>query len=391
MKILFFLGYPNPTADAAWTRISFFVNAWSKKGCSIEVSGVFTYKSLQKRGVRNSGNVNIFNLIFRMQLTHSLIFAFNSFMSFIVSTLLLIARKPSIAIVSVPAGDVGLGALMACRLLGVKCVVDYRDEWEDCVIILTNNKAGKLFYSAVKKVATNLYAKSEIVAAVTPSLMRVLKQRGLGNVTLITNGADVKTFKPLSHGKKNEGFTIFYCGGVGDYYRLDVVVRAIRKLVERNLNDIKLVVAGQGEIEKLLRISAEVGLSSKVSYVGAINSKPELAQLIGMADVGMVPYDGRPLWKNSVPAKFYEYCACGLPVIATAHEDSILAEFIREHKIGITSPPMNEEKLAEAIYWMHQNRIFRETAGKRARLLIEEGFDRNKIANDFLNLLKTVD
>jgi glycosyltransferase involved in cell wall biosynthesis len=116
-----------------------------------------------------------------------------------------------------------------------------------------------------------------------------------------------------------------------------------------------------------------------------------LAQLIGMADVGMVHYDDNPLWKNSVPAKFYEYCACGLPVIATAHEDSILAEFIREYRIGITSPPMNEEKLAEAIYWMYQNRIFREAAGKRARLLIEEKFDRNKIANDFLNLLKTVD
>lgn len=391
MKILFFLGFPNPSADAAWTRISFFANAWSKKGCSIEVSGVFTYKSLQKIGVRNSGNVNIFNLIFSMQLTHSLIFAFNSFMSFIVSTLLLVARKPSIAIVSVPAGDVGLGALMACRLLGVKCVVDYRDEWEDRVIILTNNKAGKILYSAVKELATSLYAKSEMVAAVTPSFMRVLKQRGLGNVTLITNGADVKTFKPLSHGKKNEGFTIFYSGGVGGYYRLDVVVRAIKRLVERNLNDIKLVVAGQGEIETVLRLAAELGLSSKVNYVGTINSKAELAQLIAVADVGIVPYDDNPLWKNSVPAKFYEYCACGLPVIATAHEDSSLAEFIREYRIGITSPPMNEEKLAEAIYRMHQNRIFREAAGKRARLLIEERFDRNKIANDFLNLLKTVD
>lgn len=391
MKILFFLGYPNPTADAAWTRISFFANAWSKKGCSIEVLGVFTYKSLQKRGVRTSGIVNISNLIFRMQLMHPLIFAFNSFMSLIVSTLLLIVRKPSVAIVSVPAGDVGLGALMACRLLGIKCVVDYRDEWEDWFRILTNNKAGRLFYSAAKKVATNLYAQSEIVAAVTPSFMRVLKQRGLGNVTLITNGADVKTFKPLNHGKKNESFTIFYSGGVGGYYRLDVVIGAIKRLVERNLNGIKLVVAGQGEIEALLRLVAELGLSSKVDYVGAINDKSELAQLIGMADVGMVPYDDNPLWKNSAPAKFYEYCACGLPVIATAHKDSILAELIREYRIGITSPPLNEEKLAEAIYWIYQNRIFRETAGKRARLLIEEKFDRNKIAIDFLNLLKTVD
>lgn len=389
MKILFFLGFPNPSADAAWTRISFFANAWSREGCSVEVSGVFTYKSLQKRGVINSGNLNIFNFIFSIQITHSLIFAFNSFISFIVSTLVLIARKPSIAIVSVPTGDVGLGALMACRFLGVKCVVDYRDEWEDYAMSLVNNKAGKLFHSAVKKFATNLYAKSEFIATVTPGFMKALKQRGLRNVRLITNGADVETFKPSSFEKKNEGFTILYSGAVGAYYRLDVVVRAIRRLVERNLSDIKLVVSGQGEIETLLRLAAELGLSSKVNYVGAINSKAELAQLIGMADVGIVPYDDNPLWKNSVPAKFYEYCSCGLPIIATAHEDSILAEFIREYRVGITSPPMNEEKLAEAIYWMYQNRIFREAAGKRARLLIEEKFDRNKIAEEFFTLIRT--
>ena len=41
-------------------------------------------------------------------------------MSVIVTMFYLIADRPSIAIVSVPTGDVGLGAIMACRLLGVK-------------------------------------------------------------------------------------------------------------------------------------------------------------------------------------------------------------------------------------------------------------------------------
>lgn len=388
LKVLFVLGHPNPIPSAAWTRIGFFGDAWSKRRHNVDVLGVFTPTTLQKRGIAKFDEVNIFNFIFNVNLNHPIVFVINSLFSFIVSTFFLIAKRPHVTIVSVPTGDAGLGALMACRLLGVKCVVDYRDEWEDYLISLTNNKAEKIFYCAVKKLATNLYAKSEMVAAVTPSSMRATKQRGLENVTLITNGADVKTFKPLSFEKKNEGFTIFYSGGVGGYYRLDVVARAIKRLVERNLNDIKLVVAGQGEIEMLLRLAAELGLSSNVNYVGAINSKAELAQLIAVADVGMLPYDGHPLWKNSLPAKFYEYCACGLPVIATAHEDSLLAGFIREYKIGITSPPMNEEKLAEAIYWMYQNRIFREAAGKRARALIEEKFDRNKIAEEFLSLIK---
>jgi glycosyltransferase involved in cell wall biosynthesis len=388
LKVLFVLGVPNPFPGAAWTRIGFFAENWSKKGHEVDVLGTFSYASFQEMGAETFGKVNILNFIFNLGIDHPLVFTINSLMSFIVSTLFLIAKRPNITVVSVPTGNVGLGALMACKLIRVKYVVDYRDEWEDYVISFTNNNAERVFYYAIKKLATRLYAKGKVIAAVTPSSMRVLKQRGLENVALITNGADVKTFKPLSFGKKNEGFTIFYSGLVGEYYRLDVVVRAIKRLVERNLNDIKLVVAGQGEIETLLRLAAELGLSSNVNYIGAINSKVELAQLVAMADVGLVPYDDNPLWKNSLPAKFYEYCACGLPVIATAHEDSLLAEFIREYRIGITSPPMNEEKLVEAIYWMYQNRIFREAAGKRARLLIEEKFDRNKIAEEFLNLLR---
>jgi glycosyltransferase involved in cell wall biosynthesis len=388
MKVLFVLGSPNPFPGAAWTRIGFFAENWSKKGHEVDVLGTFSYASFQEMGAETLGRVNIRNFIFNMDLEHPLIFTLNSLISFVVSTLFLIAKRPNIAVVSVPTGNVGLGALMACKLIRVKYGVDYRDEWEDYALSRTNNKTEKIFYYALKKFATSLYAEGKSIAAVTPNYMTALRQRGLKNVTLVTNGADVKAFKPLSFGKKIEGFTIFYSGVVGEYYRLDVVVRAIKRLVERNLNDIKLVVAGQGEIETLLRLAAELGLSSKVDYVGAIESRAELAQLIGMADVGIVPYDNNPLWKNSLPAKFCEYCACGLPVIATAHEDSLLAQLIKEYKIGITSPPMNEKKLAEAIYWMYQNRIVGEAAGKRARLLIEEKFDRNKIAEEFLNLLR---
>jgi hypothetical protein len=119
------------------------------------VLGTFSYKSLYKKGVEKTGKVNIFNFVFNMGLNHPLIFALNSIISFIVSTLFLLAKKPNVTVVSVPTGDVGLGALMACKMLKVKYVVDYRDEWEDYTISLTNHKIGKLFYSIIKRLATS--------------------------------------------------------------------------------------------------------------------------------------------------------------------------------------------------------------------------------------------
>jgi colanic acid biosynthesis glycosyl transferase WcaI len=218
--------------------------------------------------------------------------------------------------------------------------------------------------------------------------MEALKQRGLNNVKLITNGADAKTFKPLSKGKKNKSFTMFYSGGIGGYYRLDVAVKSMKKLTDKGLNDIKLVIAGAGEIEELLKLARELGISSEIEYKGVIDDKAKLARLIAESDVGLIPYDDNPLWKNPLPAKFYEYCACGMPVIATVYDDSLLAMYIRKYGIGVTSPPMDKKKLAEAIYWIYKNKSFREAAGKKARALIEEKFDRNKIAEESLNLLK---
>jgi len=388
IKILFVLGYPNPFPGAGWTRIGFFAEDWSKKGHAVEVLGTFSYKPFYKKGVRKMSNINIFNIIFNIGLRHPLIFILNAITSFMGSILFLVSRKPDVAIVSVPTGDVGLGALMACRLTKTKCVVDYRDEWEDYAMSLATSRVGRFFYSAVKKLATIIYAKSQLVTTVTPNLVDSLKSRGVVNVRLVPNGADVRVFKPLTSKKKNRVFTLFYSGGIGYYYRLDVVVKALKRLVDNGLRDVKLVIAGEGEVQKILDLALKLDISDNIDYKGSISDKAELVRLINESDVGLIPYDDNPLWKNSLPAKFFEYCACGIPVIATAYEDSLLAEFIRKYEIGVTSPPMDEEKLAEAIYYIYENESFRAAAGKRARLLIEEKFDRNKIAVEFLNLVR---
>ena len=386
MKILFVLGFPNPFPSAAWTRIGFFAENWSKKGHAVGVLGAFTFSTLQKRGGWKFGKVRIFNLIFNMNLGNPLVFTINSLMSVIVSMFYLIADRPRIAIVSVPTGDVGLGAIMACRLLGVKCVVDYRDEWEDYAKSLVGRKSEKMFYSAVGRLAFNLYSNSGLVVAVTSKLVHVLKQRGLTNVALVPNGADVKTFKPSP--KKDDGFKLFYSGGVGGYYRLDVVLKAIKRFIEKGPKNVTLIIAGDGTIHDVLIMASQLGISKNVSYMGVIREKTELADIIAEANVGLIPYDDNPLWKNALPAKFFEYCACGLPVIATVYEDSLLGKLIRDNAIGIISPPLDDVKLAESFYALYCNNSFRKAAGNKARILIEEKFDRNKIAEEYLKLIK---
>jgi len=49
-----------------------------------------------------------------MDLVFLMVFIIKAMFSFTVSTLFIFLRKPNIAIVSMPAGDAGLGAIMVC-------------------------------------------------------------------------------------------------------------------------------------------------------------------------------------------------------------------------------------------------------------------------------------
>jgi glycosyltransferase involved in cell wall biosynthesis len=362
----------------------------------IEILGAVSYKSIQKRGARKFSDANIFNLILNIGVNNPSIFILNSFLSLIISTLFLFTKRPNIVIISMPTGDIGLGALFACRLTRVKCIVDYRDEWEDYMLSLNSSKIRKAFYSFVKKLMASLYAKCNLTVAVTPNLLLRLKSRGVTKVKCIPNGADVNLFKPYDKkavrrklGLRKDDFIIVHSGGIGAYYRLDIVVRALAKLDASLRSKVKLLMVGYGpDLPKIMNMAKNLSLEDSMIYLGLKNDKRELAEILSAADVGLIPYDNSPLWKNSVPAKFYEYCACGIPVVATVHDDSHLGELIKRHEIGRTSPPLDEEKLANAIYWLYKNKSFRESAGKRARQLIEEKFDRNKIAERFLDLIR---
>jgi glycosyltransferase involved in cell wall biosynthesis len=384
LKILFILGFSNPFPGAGWTRIGFFAEAWSKKGHSVEVLGALDCRMFRKKGVQKIGKINIFDIILRIGSSHPLVFILNVTASLFISIIFLMVRKPNIVLVSVPPGDVGLGALLACQLTKTKCIVDYRDRWEDYAISTANTKIQKTFYQTIKKLMMKLYSSSVGLVTVVPANISYLKKQKIERIRLVPNGADIRIFKPMQRKKNSQDFRIVFVGGVGPYYRLDVVVEALELLVTKRLINAKLFIVG-GERKTITNILQNCNIKDKIVLLGEISNLRRLSEIIAQSDVGVIPLAGNYIQaKIALPVKFFEYCACGIPVVATVPDDSILAKLIKENKIGITIPPMDKVKLAEAIHKIYECKSFRETASKRARLFIENNFDRNKISDIFL-------
>jgi glycosyltransferase involved in cell wall biosynthesis len=389
-RTVFFLDESHPTPGAPWTRISSFAKAATAKGYSVDIIGIFSPKALEQRGIKRISNLNIINLIFKVPLPNPFIFTANLLASLVISTFVLIGRRPMVAVVSFPGGDSASGFLVACALLRIKTVIDYRDEWENQFIFSVMPSFSRRFYKLIKKIWPRLfYSRASFVSVVTQPFVKALKESGVDNVILVPNGASSSSFKPLENKLDDGLFKIVYSGGIGEYYRLDIVVSSLKKLADRGFQNIRLIMVGRetnhAVLDNILAYAFDNGLKSSVIYLGNKSDVTELSKIIAGADVGIVPYDDNPLWKNGLPAKFWEYCASGLPVIATVFKDSILARLIKERDIGLTVNPLDVDGLAEAIKKLSLDPEFRIVAGKRARILIERDFNRDKISEDFIN------
>jgi len=246
---------------------------------------------------------------------------------------------------------------------------------------------------------SNCYKKSNSIITVTSPLIRSLSSRGVKNIKFIPNGADCKYFKPYykyqerdefkkSYGFNKEDFILVYSGGIGGYYRIDIVIEALKKVVDR-IPNIKLLVIGYGltsQIDDLMTLSKKLNLDNNVLFISA--KADELSKLLSCCNVGVVPYDSNPLWKNSLPVKSFEYLACGLPLISTVYKDSVLGKMIEENEIGVISNPEDIDALAKAIEKIYYSNL--SISSKRAISFVRKNYDRNDTAKEFMELLETV-
>jgi len=395
MKILFILHYPNPFPGAAWTRISFFAQFLKDQGYEVSVNGAFSCKTLNRFGITNFHGLKLYNITPIIMLNNIFSFIFNIVSSVLTSFFLMIFNRPDVIVISVPRGDTAFGPCFFALALRKKVIIDYRDEWEDYSINIAKTEINRRLKKSLKKHMTDFYLKSNHVITTTEHMVHNLSMRGVRNVKLIANGADIKIFKPYEKVKLRQtlgfdesDFIFVYSGAIVSYYRVDVVVRAIAGLIQRNQN-VKLLLVGRETYDKKLQILIKkLGIQNNIINLGEVMERMELAKILSASDVGIIPYDANPLWKNTIPAKSLEYFACGLPVVATAYPDSILGKLITENQIGLISEPENVADLSNTLEKIFKDQRFVKEAQQKACKLVQERFDRNKIALEFLKLLK---
>lgn len=142
-----------------------------------------------------------------------------------------------------------------------------------------------------------------------------------------------------------------------------LLVKAIKILKDRGMDNIKLIFAGDGDQRQNIDdLISDMGLASWVRSLGVRHDIPELMNMI---DIYCLPslFEG-------LPFSLIEAMAAGLPCVATNVEGN--SEIVRNLQNGMLVGSNNLEELANALQKLSIDKVLRETIGSRAAQDVKE-------------------
>lgn len=226
----------------------------------------------------------------------------------------------------------------------------------------------------------------DFLAVVSKSMIDYAIEAGCppSKVGVVYNGIDFDNIPSggienlKKYGIAKDDFIILFLGRLRPVKCPDDLVRAFPKIAKKVPNA-KLVIAGKGEErDNLERLVFELNLRDRVLFTGFVWGDDKWS-LLKNCDVFVLP---------SVVEAFgitvIEAMACGKPVIAT--NVGPFLEIIKTGETGLLVPLHATEDLADAIIELALDEEKRKEMGERAGKDVEERFDINKIADEYLEI-----
>ncbi|KXS55375.1 MAG: group 1 glycosyl transferase [Marinobacter sp. T13-3] len=234
------------------------------------------------------------------------------------------------------------------------------------------------------------YHSAHRLVGLSPGIVEGIKKRGVPaeKVAMVPNGCDLDIFtnsaKPWRPNEISDSdLMAVFAGTHGMANGLDAVLDAAGELKRRGREDIKFLLIGSGKLKPALMARAnQEGLSDVVFHEPV--KKSELAGLMRATDIGMQILANVPaFYYGTSPNKFFDYIAAGVPVLN--NYPGWLAEMIEREQCGYAVPPADPVAFADALEKAAAERDQLQAMAERAKGLAEREFDRDKMANEWVD------
>jgi glycosyltransferase involved in cell wall biosynthesis len=222
--------------------------------------------------------------------------------------------KPDEIYISTP-GPIGLLALLAAKLLKVKCTGIYHTDFSmEVSKIIEDESVSRILGNAIKW----FYEKMDEIGVFTEEYIKILADRGFdtSKMRIFNKGIDSALFHPLkSEARENDtlndipkGINLLYAGRVSKDKNVAFLLNVYRELIKHH-DDINLVIAGDGPYLDTIKQNARD--LQRVRFLGLVEHD-KLPLIYSCADLLVFPSA-----TDTFGMVVLETQSCGVPALVS--------------------------------------------------------------------------
>lgn len=401
MKILFITDNFPPEVNAPATRTYEHCQKWIKKGVKVtiitcapnfphgQVYEGYKNKLYQKEQIDGIEVIRVWSYIAanRGVVKRILDYVSFAFMAFFVG----LFQKADVIIATSPQFFTTWAASGLSKIKRKPWVFELRDLWPDSIKTVGAIKQGRVL-DLLEKIELSLYRDSDKVIAVTQAFKANLIDRGISQkkIKVVTNGSNMELFTPrekdqtlLRALKLQDKFVIGYIGTHGMAHSLDFITQAISKIDDPNIHF--LFIGDGAKKSEIVSLASALDLKN-ITFLDPI-AKEEVPRYLSIIDVSLAPLKKSDTFKTVIPSKIFEASAMQKPTLLGVEGQA--KEIIEKYNAGLCFQPENEEDFITKVKLMKDDKFLYKSYQEGCKQLALD-FDREKLANDMLEILKNL-
>lgn len=304
--------------------------------------------------------------------------------------------RPDVVVVSSPTFFSILSAWALAKAKRARLVVEIRDLWPAIFVelgVLTNRWVIK----ALETVELGSYGAADAVVVVSDGFRENLVGRGVpaSKIHTIRNGVDLERFAPGSADPRRRDETrrrlgapdgavlVLYVGAHGISHGLRSIADAVARLRGTGVH---MAFVGEGAAKHELEDHIKTLGTDNITTLPGV-PRDEVPRLLDAADICLVPLRDVPLFSTFIPSKLFEYLGAGKAVIGSVRGEP--AAILREAGALVVEPE-DVDGIARAIEELACDPDRRSAMGEQGRRYVEANFDRRRLADGYLDVLRSV-
>jgi glycosyltransferase involved in cell wall biosynthesis len=204
------------------------------------------------------------------------------------------------------------------KLFGVKYIFDHHDINPELYIAKYNKKG--LFYKFLLLVERLTFMTANYSIATNESYRQIALTRGKmkpERVTVVRSGPKLDRLRITAGNikyRKGRKHLVGYVGVIGEQEGIDLLLESADHIVKQG-QDVQFAIVGGGtDVEKLKKLSSEMGLTGHVDFYGRVDDNT-LVDVLNTADVCVNPDKPTEMNNLSTMNKIMEYMALKKPIV----------------------------------------------------------------------------